>query len=355
MSEDQNRKHAHTRSNQSQSTAQSRYDPFLDEWVIYAPTRNKRPFQGKKFENESSHTSKKTWTCPFCPDAPEGAGHWVVKQLGNKYASLDEHAMEFSPMITGERFSYQKASNYGKCEVILYSQEHNASFGTLTQSNIVALIKLWQERYLALAQIPTMQYPFIMENRGKEIGNSMTHPHGQIFSFPYLPPKIKREFNAVKKYHEEKDGRCLHCDIIKEEIRDKRRIIEENESFIAEIPYYAHWAFEIHIIAKRHCSSIDELSEQEISDLAIIMSCVVRRYDILRGNGELMPYVMAMHNAPVNVPDRNLWHFHIEFYTPFRGSGKWKFLAGVELGLNTFISDALPESNARIMRDLSID
>ncbi|UYP46112.1 hypothetical protein NEF87_002397 [Candidatus Lokiarchaeum ossiferum] len=334
----------------SAPSPQQRWDPFLKEWVIYAPARSKRPFQGKEF---AKNEPKKTWTCPFCPDAPEGAGIWTVKQLPNRFASLNEIAPEFVQKSVGNLYNYQTASNYGKCEVILYSQDHDTSFGTLAMANIVALIDLWAERYIALQNMPEMRYPFIMENRGKEIGNSMTHPHGQIYSFPYLPPKMERKFIAFKDYYSTNQS-CLMCDILQEELQDSSRIIEQNEDFIAEIPFYAHWAFEVQITAKRHVTSIADLSPSERSNLAVIMQNVVRRYDTLFGDGGIMPYVMAMYNAPVNVDDRDRWHFHIEFYTPFRGKDKWKFLAGVELGANTFISDALPEQNAKILRDLQI-
>ncbi len=324
---------------------QHRWDPFLKEWIIFSPKRNIRPFQGKKFESEP----KKTWTCPFCPDAPEGAGNWVVKQLPNRFAALDENALPFMPQTVGN--IYKKASNYGKCEVILYSQDHYASFGTLSHDNIVALIELWQERFRELGKLPEMKYPFIMENRGKEIGNSMTHPHGQIYSFPYLPPKIKKKWQSFKEYHAS-NQKCLMCEVIKAELQDQSRIIEQNDDFIAEIPFYAHWAFEVHIIAKKHFSSINEMNLKQVNNLAYIMKSVVNRYDALIGSGRLMPYVMAMFNAPVNLEGKDLWHFHIEFYTPFRGIDKWKFLAGVELGTNNFISDALPEKNAQILRDI---
>lgn len=336
--------------NPLQNKSQFRFDPFLQEWVIYAPSRNKRPFQGKNFTAE---TEKKSWTCPFCPDAPEGAGNWIVKQLPNKFASLDENTGPFQTVFFGSNFEYQVASNYGKCEVILYSQNHDASFGNLKLSNIIALINLWTERYIALSELSQIKYPFIMENRGKEVGNSMIHPHGQIYAFPFLPSSIKTEFKSYREYHE-KHGTCLHCDIIKEELRDSARIVEQNDDFIAEIPFYAHWPFEIHIVAKRHVSSIDQLSDEEKQSLAVIMQNIVRRYDVLYGEKPFMPYVMAMHNAPVNTVDRDLWHFHIEYYTPYRGPEKWKYLAGVELGTHTYISDAFPEENARILREQSI-
>jgi UDPglucose--hexose-1-phosphate uridylyltransferase len=320
-----------------------RFDPFLKEWVIFAPGRANRPILGKSFQQEE----KKTWTCPFCPDAPEGAGEWVVKQLPNRFASLKEDSSLFSDNIKGD--FYQESTNYGKCEVILYSQDHNKSFGQLTFENIVALVNLWQERYREIAKFPDLKYAFLFENRGKEIGVSMAHPHGQIYTFSYLPPRIYREFDAVKEFHQQK-GKCLGCEVLAQELADGRRIIDQNETFVTFIPFYAHWPFEIHIYPKRHIQSISDCSAQEVQDLAQILKKTVLRYDALRGDGNIMPYVMAQHNAPYNDPQRDLWHFHIEIYTPFRGSDRWKFLAGVELGTNTFINDSSPEVNAETFR-----
>jgi UDPglucose--hexose-1-phosphate uridylyltransferase len=328
-------------------SAQYRYDPFLDEWIIFAPHRGSRPFQGKVFKKENQ--PKKTWICPFCPDAPEGAGEWIVKQLPNKFAALNENAPPFIEESLGK--FYKKAPNFGKCEVILYSKEHNQSFGNLDHENIVALVKLWIERYTEIQKINSLKFIYIMENRGKEIGNSMIHPHGQIYSFPLIPKKIEREFNAFLEY-EKSNQKCLLCEIHKEELKDGRRIIDENEDFFSEIPYYAHWSFEIHVNSKRHLASIDDFTPREIENFAKIMKKTVQRYDAVIGEGKTMPYVMGMHNAPINVKDRDKFHFHVEFYTPFRGQGKWKFLAGVELGTNTFISDALPRTNAKLMRDI---
>lgn len=326
---------------------EQRWDPFLKEWVIIAPHRGVRPILGKSFIKEE----EKKWTCPFCPDAPEGSGTWVVKQLNNRFASLDENAPTFLDLKPGE--TYHSTSNYGKCEVILYTQDHNKSFGELTHSNIVALIQLWIERFNVLAQYKDIKFSYFMENRGKEIGVSMAHPHGQIYNFPYIPPKIEREFRAVKEYNKEKHS-CLMCDIISREIMDHVRIIDENAHFISLIPYYAHWPYEIHIIPKRHFSSIAQCTPDEVEDLAKIMKMTVLRYDALRGDGQIMPYVMGMHNSPVKVADTELWHYHIEFYTPFRGKDRWKFLAGVELGCNTFINDSSPELNAKTLREIPI-
>jgi UDPglucose--hexose-1-phosphate uridylyltransferase len=324
-----------------------RFDPFLKEWVIFAPGRAVRPIMGQSFVQEE----KKTWTCPFCPDAPEGAGVWVVKQLPNRFASLKEEAALFTDNIHGD--FYRESTNYGKCEVILYTQDHNKSFGQLDHANIVALIQLWQERYIALGQFPDLKYAFLFENRGKEIGVSMAHAHGQIYAFAYLPPKIQREFNAVLDY-QKTEGKCLGCTVLQAELAAKVRIIDENESFVSFIPYYAHWPFEVHIYAKRHFQAISDCTPKEVEDLAQILKKTVLRYDKLRGDGNIMPYVLGQHNAPYHMEGREHWHFHIEIYTPFRGKDRWKYLAGVELGTNTFINDSNPEDNAKTFREMDI-
>ena len=338
---------------ENENRAQYRFDPFLQEWNVYNPRRSNRPIQGKNFSKteEQEKVVKKTWTCPFCPDAPEGAGEWTVKLLRNKYASLNEEALPF--IETQTHPLYKTAPNGGKNNVVLYSQDHNTSFGELSHPNIVELIKLFSKTYNEFAQNSDLKYIFIFENRGKEIGTSMHHPHAQIYSFPIIPIKMERKFNSFKQHKKDTEN-CLMCDIITEELKDKSRIIEENDHFIAEIPFYAHWAFEIHIMSKRHFPSIGEINSDEIKSLATIWKKVVKRMDALKGDGTIMPYVMTMHNAPVNIDRRDLWHFHIEIYTPYRGPDRLKHLAGVELGTNLFISDAFPQQNAKKLRDLEI-
>lgn len=379
---------------------ETRFDPFLREWVIIAPNRSVRPVPENSTltavqaspakssiptvtptSTPSSNSElgplaagmskeeieKEIKGCPFCEgkseplEAIKQGQNWPVIQLSNKFASLKENSPSFRPEAFEE--IYKRGSPFGKCEVIIYSPNHFKSFGQLDLSDIEILIRKWMERFKVLQNFPNkenkpdLKYTFIFENRGKEIGNSRLHPHGQIYSFPYLPPRIERELKSINDYRQE-TNKCMWCDVLNVEHKYKERIIDQVGDFTSFIPYFAHWPYEMWVMPKRHFPNINYLSDQDIKDLAKILKISASRYDKLRTGSGLMPYILAMHNSPIN-PELDQWHFHIEIYTPFRGvdakgNELWKFLAGVESGTNTFINDSNPENNAKAMRDLPV-
>lgn len=325
---------------------ETRWDPILKEWVIVAKNRTSRPVLGKQFTKK-----KKTWTCPFCPDAPEGSGDWVVKWVPNKFPSLINTAdMTFVDEEIIADF-YRKRPGLGRCEVILYTQDHDKTLGDLSIVNIKALIELWKSRQEDSMKQPELKYTFTFENRGKVIGVSLAHPHGQLYAFPFVPPKIQKAVDSAREY-QEKNDQCLYCKIIETEMKDKDRIVEENDEFVAFIPYFAKWPLEVHIYPKNHYSYISQIPQDQNEKFAEIIRNVVRRLDGLYGF--TMPYVMAHHNAPYHVGDVNAYHFHIEFYPPYRGPDRIKYLAGVELGTNTIINPTNPSDNAKKLKEVEI-
>lgn len=324
-----------------------RWDPLLQEWVIIASNRTDRPVLGKTFSEEKSKH-----TCPFCPDAPEGAGNWIVKAVPNRFPSLvSKPNISFLDNISLNRI-YEKRPGKGICEVILYTQDHDKTFGDLSISNIESLIELWKSRFQVSMGDPELKYTLIMENRGKEMGVTLTHPHGQLYSFPFIPPKIEKELRSSQSYWDNK-GKCLFCEIIKVEKENNSRIVAENENFIAFIPYFAKWPFEIHIYPKKHIPYILDVEKENNGNFAGILKTVIRKLDELYGF--IMPYTMIHHNAPYNSDDCSFFHYHIEIYPLFRGKDRLKILGGVELGTNTFINPSNPEENAQLLRNIKID
>ncbi len=324
-----------------------RFDPILREWVIVAQNRTVRPVLGKTFTDE-----KLKYTCPFCPDAPEGAGEWVVKALPNRFPAL---STEIDGSFANETLLldfYQKRPGKGNCEVLLYSQDHNKTLGDLSISNIIALIDLWKERLEFNMKNDEMKYSFIFENRGEIIGVTLAHPHGQMYSFPFIPPRIERAFESSKSYWK-KNRTCLFCKVIETEMKDSTRIIEENEDFISFIPYFAKWPFEIHVYPKQHFSYINQIPTSQSENFATIIKHVVQRLDKLYGF--VMPYVFSHHNAPYNMNDPEHFHYHIEIYPPYRAKDRIKFIAGVEMGTHTFINPTNPQENARLLREIELN
>jgi len=262
----------------------------------------------------------------------------------NKFPSLKEEL----PRITGtgsKFFKYGKAQ--GICEVILFTSDHNGIMSEKPLSRYIKLVKVWRDRYQELGDKDFIDYVFIFENKGEEVGVTLHHPHGQIYAYPFIPPIIEQELDSSKEYLE-KEGKCLFCKILEEEKEDGRRIIVSNDSFSALVPFAAGYSYEVHIYANKHLPSFNDFTEKEEIDLAAILKTLMMKFDNLFGF--VLPYIMAIHQQPTNGTGKEYSHFHIEFYPPYRTKDKLKYLAGSELGVGAFINDSLPEEKAQELR-----
>jgi UDPglucose--hexose-1-phosphate uridylyltransferase len=233
--------------------------------------------------------------------------------------------------------------------VVLYSPDHNTTLAALPARQYLKLILAWTDRYKALSALDFVKYIFIFENKGKEIGVTLSHPHGQIYAYPFVPPVIVRELNESLRYYDA-TSHCLLCDILERERKDGSRLIVENESFAAYIPFFARWPYEVHLSAKRHLQSFLDFTTQEQIDLALLMKQVLTAYD--RVFDKSMPYMMMLHQAPTDGMPYDHYHFHMEFYPPLRQADKLKYLAGSETGAGVFINDTLAEEKASELKKL---
>jgi len=323
--------------------SEMRWNPVLCEWVVTATHRQDRTFLPP------------AGYCPLCPTAaggfptevPESSYDFVVFE--NKFPSLKLKAPV--PVVAASELFAVKPS-VGVCEVVLYSSDHGGTLTDLSPIRLHQLVRVWRDRYEELGALPDIDYVFIFENKGEAIGVTIHHPHGQIYAFSYLPPKIERELKSESEHHE-RTGLCLHCDIVKEELTEGVRIVAETEHFMAIIPFYARYPYEVHIYSRAHRGSMAEFSGAEEADLARIMLQVLRQYDGLWGFS--MPYMMVMHQKPTDGKDWPGSHFHIEFYPPLRTPEKLKYLAGCESGAGTFVNDTLPEEKAKELRNVQIE
>jgi UDPglucose--hexose-1-phosphate uridylyltransferase len=263
----------------------------------------------------------------------------------NKFPSLKEEL----PRITGtgsKFFKYGKAQ--GICEVVLFTSDHDGIMSEKPLSRYVKLVKVWRDRYQELGDKDFIDYVFIFENKGEEVGVTLHHPHGQIYAFPFIPPIIEQELDSSKEYLE-KEGKCLFCKTLEEEKEDGRRIIVSNNSFTALVPFAASYSYEVHIYTNKHLPSFNDFTEKEEIDLAVILKTLMMKFDNLFGF--VLPYIMAIHQQPTNGTGKEYSHFHIEFYPPYRTKDKLKYLAGSELGVGAFSNDSLPEEKAQELRN----
>lgn len=314
-----------------------RWNPQLKEWVIVATHR-----QDRTYKPPAEY-------CPLCPTLPGAfptevpAEEYEIVVFENKFSSLSQPP---PPQDIEGSALYQTAPAEGICEVVLYSSDHHSSLARESEEHIRNLIKVWTDRYVELGQKPGVQYVFIFENKGDAVGVTLSHPHGQIYAFPFIPPIVEKELQAALEHHTA-TGKCLYCDIMAEEKEDAVRIIAENGEFIAFVPFFARYPFEVHMYAKRHVTNLAELTTAEQEGLAALLKEVLGKYDELFGFS--LPYIMAIHQAPPK-GDYPHYHFHIEFYPFNRTETKLKYLAGVESGAGTFITDMSPEQQAAQLR-----
>jgi len=308
--------------------AELRYNPFMKDWVMIASHRQDRP------------QMPKDW-CPFCPGSGKVPDEYDVMMYPNDFPALSKNPPEPDD-VSNSFFKTEPA--YGTCEVILYSSKHNASLCELSVAHVEKLVDLWVERYKILISDEKVKYVFIFENRGEVVGVTMPHPHGQIYAYSFLPKKIEIELDAITEFAKE-NGKCLHCENLRQEIDFGKRIIFENDCFVLFLPFYSEYPYGIQITSKRHFGSIADMNSKEKKDLSEILLVGTGTLDSLFENH--FPYMMCFHNEPVNFGKQINWHFHIEFFPPMRSSEKQKFNASSETGAWAHCNTTAPEDIAK--------
>jgi UDPglucose--hexose-1-phosphate uridylyltransferase len=315
-----------------------RWHPLLREWVITATERQERTFLPPKDY------------CPLCPERPDGVeteiptGSFRIVSFENRFPSLRPHPPR--PAVEGSSL-YPVEPAAGVCEVVVYTPEHDTTLADHSVDALEELIYVWRDRYLDLGRREEIRYVYIFENKGEAIGVTLHHPHGQIYGFPFLPPRLERELESLAQ-HRRETGRCLICDVVETEREDGRRRVLESGHFYAGIPFYARWPYEVHVWARQHRASLADLAPTEIIDLAGVLQTLMRKYDALWGFS--MPYMMILKQLPTDGRGPEADHFRIEFYPPLRAANRLKYLASVESGAGTFINDTLAEEKAAELR-----
>jgi len=305
-----------------------RWDPILREWIIVSSVRKDRSPAEKA-------------PCPFCngPEMPKKP--WRVLSIPNRFPSV--LADPPSPSVKCDRF-YRCMPSRGACEVILYTPDHEGSLANLSVDHIRTLVRLWTERYRELSKEHYVKYVFIFENRGREIGTTLDHPHGQIYAFPFIPPLIKTELASSKAYWN-RHRACLFCRVLQKERRDGSRIVYQNDGFACFLPFFAHWPYGVHIYPKRHVQALTDFTAKEQEMFAVVLKDILTRFDGLFQMK--FPYMMVFHQKPSDGESYRYYLFHVEFYPPYRERGKLKYFASVENGVRTTTFDYDPESKAR--------
>ncbi|QGY46186.1 UDP-glucose--hexose-1-phosphate uridylyltransferase [Maribellus comscasis] len=328
-----------------------RYNPLNGDWILVSPHRAKRPWQGQVEKQASQERPKYDPGCYLCPGNERAGGHKNPDYKGTFVFTNDFSALltDTPPGEINDGELFQAKSESGICKVICFSEDHSLTIPEMEVENIRNVVDLWCLQFEELGSNPQINYVQIFENKGAIMGCSNPHPHGQIWSSEGIPVEPEKESRAQKTYFE-KHGRTLLNDYLQTELVKETRVLEQNDSFVALVPFWAVWPFETMIVSKRPVQNILQLKDKERTDLADIYKKLTIMYDNLFETS--FAYSAGLHQAPTDGKDYPEWHLHMHFYPPLlRSATVKKFMVGYEM-LATPQRDITPEQAAQRLRDL---
>jgi UDPglucose--hexose-1-phosphate uridylyltransferase len=325
-----------------------RKDPVTGRWVIISTDRQKRP---NDFRLEKSATTGRE-RCPFCPgheamtppeilsyrqngSAPNTAG-WDLRVVPNKYPALQ---VEGAIDREGEGI-FDRMNGIGAHEVIIETPDHDRSLALMSEPEIERVLWAFRERMLDLKQDHRLRYILVFKNQGAAAGATLEHPHSQLIALPIVPDFVREELEGAREHYRVKE-RCVYCDIIQQEARDGRRVIQENADIVALAPFAPRFAFETWLLPKRHGARYETAARHEYESLARLLKAVLQRLDRAL---ESPPYNLIIHTSPFSEDVANLYHWHIEIMP------KLTRVAGFEWGTGFYINPTPPEEAARVLR-----
>lgn len=321
------------------------------DWVLVSPHRTKRPWQGEISKIVHDNRPSYDPECYLCPGNTRANG-----DTNPHYESTFVFTNDFSallPDIDPQKINVHNLliakTETGICRVVNFSPRHNITLAEMNIEEIKNVITVWQNEFQSLGSMPNIRYVQIFENKGSMMGNSNPHPHGQIWAQESIPLEPMKEQRQFKSYYQKKK-KSLLSDYLQLELRQQERIVFENNSFVALVPFWAIWPYEVLIISKRRMASILELRAPELKDYAEVLSAVTVKYDNLFKTS--FPYSAGLHQAPTDGSSHKEWHFHMHFYPPLlRSANIKKFMVGYEMMAEPQ-RDITPEESAKILRDL---
>ncbi|MGW1196301.1 galactose-1-phosphate uridylyltransferase [Streptomyces sp. NPDC002536] len=307
------------------TASEIRRDPLLGDSVAIASHRQERTYHPPADQ------------CPLCP---------------SRDGRLTEiPAADYEVVVFENRFP-SLAGDSGRCEVVCFTSDHEASFADLDPGRAALVLDAWTDRTAELAALPAVEQVFCFENRGAEIGVTLAHPHGQIYAYPFVTPRTERMLASAAAHAARTGGRNLFDDTVAQEYADGRRIVLDADHWTAFVPYAAHWPYEVHLYPRRRVPDLLALDAAARTEFPQVYLELLKRFDRIFGPGRPpTPYVSAWHQAPFRHPERTEFALHLELFTIRRSPGKLKFLAGSESGMNVFINDVPPEAAARRLRE----
>ena len=317
------------------ATATMRQDPLTGEWVSITANRQNRVFLPPATQD------------PLAPQSPGNAS-----EIPSNYdvAVFENKSPSFGPMLAEAPINLadldrigigRTRRSVGRCEVVCFSPETEGSFASLSVTRARTVIEAWAERTHVLSQLPGIEQVFPFENRGEQIGVTLRHPHGQIYSYPYVTPRTQRLVDSLERY-----GPTLFADILASE-QASDRVILRGEHWTAFVPFAARWPIEVHMLPHRQVPDFAETTLAERDELAVLYRRLLRGIDAIYSTPT--PYIAAWHQAPVRVHRADI-RLMLQLTSPRRAEDKLKFMAGSEAAMGAWIGDVTPEDAAATIR-----
>jgi UDPglucose--hexose-1-phosphate uridylyltransferase len=328
--------------------AHQRWNLLTREWVLVSPDRTKRPWQGQLEPVPPEAIVAYDPKCYMCPGNaraggaknPDYGSHLV---FGNDFPALQLD----TPQEDRSNGLLLARGESGICRVMCFSPRHDLTLSQMTTTAIREIVDVWAEQQAELAAVKNIRHVQIFENRGRMMGSSNPHPHCQIWATSSIPNEPAKELESFLSYQRD-NSKCLLCDYLAQEQKAGERLIDQNDSFAAILPFWAIWPFETLVISRRHAESLPDLSSEERDGLADLLKKLTTRYDNLFG--VRFPYSMGFHQAPTDNVAHPEWHFHAHYYPPLlRSATVRKFMVGFEM-LGSPQRDLTPEEAAERLR-----
>lgn len=334
-----------------QQYSHRRYNALTGEWVLVAPHRTKRPWQGKQEATIIKTTAQYDPDCYLCPRNKRASGaenpdYKSTYTFVNDFSSLIDDVPEFriddSDLIIAQ-------SERGICKVVCFSPRHDLTLAEMTQPEIETVIQIWRQEYRNLGSLRFINHVQIFENRGEVMGASNPHPHGQIWAQETVPVEVAKEEEQQRRYFSiNKTG--LLVDYLRLELQKKERIVYENEGFVVLVPFWAIWPYETMILPRKKIRNLLQFEPSDIATFADAIRNITIRYDNLFNVS--FPYSAGIHQTPTDGKEHDEWQMHMHFYPPLlRSATIKKFMVGYEMMANPQ-RDITAETSASILRDL---
>lgn len=331
-----------------------RFNPLTNEWILVSPHRATRPWQGEVAKLSTTPEPDYDPTCYLCPGNARFQGirnpsyaHTFVFE--NDFSALKSHLAK-SRLDADNKGLIVAETESGSCRVMCFSPRHNLTLATMNEAEIELVVATWIEQFRQLGAQNDIQHVQIFENRGALMGASNPHPHCQIWATCSVPEVPAKEWLGQQSYFKT-HHRCLLCEYVALEDQQKVRVVCGNENFVAIVPFWAVWPFEILVCSRRHFGSTLQMTAEEICELARILKQTTSTYDKVFDSP--FPYSMGFHQSPTDGGEHPEWHFHAHFYPPLlRSATIRKYMVGFEM-LGTPQRDITPEIAAERLQALA--